>query len=1760
MVVKISRLGLITARIKGKNAYLRDRWCRFETTMVLFLFISVVLHVVQIIGFQSASSREVTKKFVWFGIARSPRPLIFVRIFRLLLTIKLPTARISQILKRSSQQIYNVTLFFLFFMSFYGILGVQFFGALKYHCVLKETNTSEITVDDLAIPDAPCSPREYSDYGYKCPVNMKCVEIKDDPSVTGYSTFSNFLISFFSVYNAASQEGWSNVMYQTIDTLDPWKSGIYFVTLIFFLAWLVKNVFIAVIIETFAEIRVQFQQMWGSPETTSETTSMVLESEDDNWKLVSLDERKPHALAPQYLQQLVKSPYFNTVFMVLIFFDAVIAATRNSKTERDPKAGKAPLDLLYYVQVAFTAVFVVEVLLKLWVFGPRAYFRPMRHKWEFVLAFFSTLNVIPECYRGIFTYAQVLRIFRLIKASPVLEEFCWKIFGPTKKLGSLILFTMALLIITSGISLQLFCYIKVDENTYHQQFSTFPQALQSTFQILCGENWSQEMYTLMTLVSFKSPDNSDMVASILIAGYFVIIHLIMTSALSSMFQILMKKSWTDIMHQTMVKARLTAGTAATAFVAIYFISFHLLVTVIILSLFVAVILDNLDLDEDIKKLKQLKAREMSTAQQQNLPLRLRVFEKFSNQPQLVSVSKKLTTIFTAPKVRESFMRSFVDSGSSDSTSSGVRHRKPKVEMPHSELSDISLLTGKPASLSTRDDFRRDEISGLIFDSSEQRTMNSSDPLISKGNATLPANKSLLSANQGNSSSTLRALMSRAIVPFEETSINAMAGVGKARSNTHLRNPRTLLESSGSKPQRNGGVSGTLPSQNSTTAPLAARSNTGDDIDIQILQQKKQQAEIKRNQQESELRENHPYFDTPLFMVGRESKFRNFCRMIVTARYSHSRIDSVTGQESKVKYKKLAKFLSIVPVLDWIMIFVTILSCGEMFLETPYNRITDFQHTPMHIFMRVTEYLFVLAMSAEMALKIFANGLLFTPNALIRDFSGGMDMFIYFTSLLFLCTMVIVKSESGNIGYLSGGHVLLILRCMRPLRIFILVPHIRKVVYELVRGFKEIILVTIFLIMLMFVFASYGVQRYGGILYGCNDPQFREDKENCTGRFFRRVKVTDMQLSGGENVGYMVPRVWTNPYSFNFDNIINAMRALFEVLSLEGWLEIRDTLIERVGSAEWIFIHVFVFNGVLIGLTLFVGVVISNYSQNKGTALLTVDQRRWLDLKGRVNLTQPLHVPPKPEHNKIRAFMFDVTQHRFFKRTVAVMVALNACLLVVPWHTNIPTGEPLPPTTAPMQYVAVGFVFLFLIEVTMKLIALSPKGYWYSRRNRIDLLITAAGVIWAVLHFSLQKPEPSSPDYSKLQSNREGVDTVGYIVIILRFITITGKHATLKMLMLTVAESMWKSCFLIIGMFLLMLFYAYSGVLVFGMVRYGENLNRHANFRTAGNAIGLLFRIVTGEDWNKIMRDCMITKPNCYPGDNYWETDCGHAPLSFFYFGTFYVIITYIMLNLLVAIIMENFSLFYSNEEDALLSYNDIRMYQNTWNDVDLARKGSIPNSKVPDLLQQLTGRLKMDIRSVPTKMLFKYLCYEIQYLHGGESGEATFHDVLLMLSYRSVDIRKSLQLEEFLVREDLEMTIAEDVAKKLISDWMTRCVKRMRMHGRSVSKRSTQETYYIVTEADELPLADPVAIEVTPDSEHLPGPSKKSVTRNVSEPIIGLQVPRKVTTTLSDSQAKERLKKNSLCTRTEFSEGMDETVSTEKSSNVDTWWGEQFTM
>lgn len=74
------------------------------------------------------------------------------------------------------------------------------------------------------------------------------------------------------------------------------------------------------------------------------------------------------------------------------------------------------------------------------------------------------------CSSKYVSFPQVLRVVRLIKISPALEDFVYKIFGPGKKLGSLVVFTASLLIVMSAISLQMFCFVEELD-----RFTTFPR-------------------------------------------------------------------------------------------------------------------------------------------------------------------------------------------------------------------------------------------------------------------------------------------------------------------------------------------------------------------------------------------------------------------------------------------------------------------------------------------------------------------------------------------------------------------------------------------------------------------------------------------------------------------------------------------------------------------------------------------------------------------------------------------------------------------------------------------------------------------------------------------------------------------------------------------------------------------------------------------------------------------------------------------------------------------------------------------------------------------------------------------------------------------------------------------------------------------------------------------------------------------------------------------------------------------------------------
>jgi len=94
----------------------------------------------------------------------------------------------------------------------------------------------------------------------------------------------------------------------------------------------------------------------------------------------------------------------------------------------------------------------------------------------------------------------------------------------------------------------------------------------------------------------------------------------------------------------------------------------------------------------------------------------------------------------------------------------------------------------------------------------------------------------------------------------------------------------------------------------------------------------------------------------------------------------------------------------------------------------------------------------------------------------------------------------------------------------------------------------------------------------------------------------------------------------------------------------------------------------------------------------------------------------------------------------------------------------------------------------------------------------------------------------------------------------------------------------------------------------------------------------LFRIATGESYNGIMHDCMVQPPYCIAGEN-----CGDIIISPIFFIAFFILSAFILLNLLVAIILDQFQATMRQEESAdkfVLTPELLENFQEQWSIFD----------------------------------------------------------------------------------------------------------------------------------------------------------------------------------------------------------------------------------
>lgn len=165
----------------------------------------------------------------------------------------------------------------------------------------------------------------------------------------------------------------------------------------------------------------------------------------------------------------------------------------------------------------------------------------------------------------------------------------------------------------------------------------------------------------------------------------------------------------------------------------------------------------------------------------------------------------------------------------------------------------------------------------------------------------------------------------------------------------------------------------------------------------------------------------------------------------------------------------------------------------------------------------------------------------------------------------------------------------------------------------------------------------------------------------------------------DSLGFLAPRAWANPTfdgsEWSFDNFRASILILFEIVSLEGWTDTMASAMNIVGlnqqpqtnASQWNAIFFIIFNlfGGVIILTVFLTIIIENFSISSGTALLTAEQRQWVDLRKYIRQQTPSRLPKKKPRTKLRLWCYRraTTKRGYWARFFTFLYFVHIFLLM-----------------------------------------------------------------------------------------------------------------------------------------------------------------------------------------------------------------------------------------------------------------------------------------------------------------------------------------------------------------------------------------------------------------------------------------------------------------------------------------------------------------
>uniref|UniRef100_A0A8C7TS84 Voltage-dependent N-type calcium channel subunit alpha n=1 Tax=Oncorhynchus mykiss TaxID=8022 RepID=A0A8C7TS84_ONCMY len=644
---------------------------------------------------------------------------------------------------------------------------------------------------------------------------------------------------------------------------------------------------------------------------------------------------------------------------------------------------------------------------------------------------------------------------------------------------------------------------------------------------------------------------------------------------------------------------------------------------------------------------------------------------------------------------------------------------------------------------------------------------------------------------------------------------------------------------------------------------------------------------------------------------------------------------VFGQANVVR--RLCHYIVSLRYFEMCILVVISMSSIALAAEDPVQA-----NAPRNNVLKYLDYVFTGVFTFEMVIKMVDLGLLLHPGSYFRDLWNILDFIVVSGAL-------VAFAFSGSKGKdISTIKSLRVLRVLRPLKTIKRLPKLKAVFDCVVNSLKNVFNILIVYMLFMFIFAVIAVQLFKGKFFYCTDESKSLEKD-CRGNF----------LDYDKDEVAAQPRVWKK-YEFHYDNVLWAFLTLFTVSTGEGWPDVLkhsvDATFEDQGPSPGYRIEISIFYVVyfvvfpFFFVNIFVALIIITFQEQGDKAMsecsLEKNERACIDFA--INAKQMTrYMPENVQSFQYRMWKFVVSPP--FEYSIMIMIALNTVVLMMKFHGAPDFYE------AMLKHFNIVFTALFSLECILKIIAFGPLNYLKDAWNVFDF-VTVLGSITDIV---VTEINDRLLNLSFLRLFRAA-----------RLIKLLRQGYTIRILLWTFVQSFKALPYVCLLIAMLFFIYAIIGMQVFGNIELNEDtaITHHNNFRTFLQALMLLFRSATGEAWHEIMLSCLSHRA-CDERSGNLGKECG-SDFAYFYFVSFIFLCSFLMLNLFVAVIMDNFE--YLTRDSSILGPHHLDEFIRVWAEYDPAACGRIKYLDMYQMLLHMSPPLGLG-KKCPPRVAYKRL-------------------------------------------------------------------------------------------------------------------------------------------------------------------------------------------